>query len=299
MSVTAFLLIFVSIFLHAGWNFMSKATRPSAAYYLIANAVAAVVLTPFLFLSQIRWGDLGIPFWIFLAGSVFFEVIYAIGLFRAYKQNDISMAYPMVRALPVLFTAVLTMIFRLGKTPGPLAYCGFAVVALGCFLLPQKRLRDLFTLKSLGMKTLIPILIAASGTTGYTLMDSLGTVPFKTCSASGNLITVGTYLCLVQIGIALGLVPVVLYSGREVVELHRKCLTSPWPYLCGIFSCAAYFLVVIAMGYVSNVTFIQVFRQASLPVGVAAGIIFLHEKISIPKIAGTALVVAGLVMTVL
>ena len=129
------------------------------------------------------------------SGSVFFEVIYAIGLFRAYKQNDISMAYPMVRALPVLFTAVLTMIFRLGKTPGPLAYCGFAVVALGCFLLPQKRLRDLFTLKSLGMKTLIPILIAASGTTGYTLMDSLGTVPFKTCSASGNLIILFGSVC--------------------------------------------------------------------------------------------------------
>ena len=186
MTLTAFLLIFVSIFLHAGWNFMSKATRPSAAYYLIANAVAAVVLTPFLFLLQIRWENLGCAFWSFLAGSVFFEVIYAIGLFRAYKQNDISMAYPMVRALPVLFTAVVTMVFGLGKTPGVFACCGFAVVALGCFLLPQKQLKDLFSLKSLGLKTLLPILIAACGTTGYTLMDSLGTVPFRACSSCSD-----------------------------------------------------------------------------------------------------------------
>ena len=299
MTLTAFLLIFFSIFLHAGWNFMSKATRPSAAYYLIANTVAAVILTPFLFLARISWKDLGGAFWIFLAGSICFEVIYAIGLFRTYKRNDISMAYPMVRALPVLFTAILTMTLGLGKTPGVLACCGFAVVASGCFLLPQKHLKDLFTLKNLDKKALIPILIAACGTTGYTLMDSLGTVPFKACSVSGNLITVGAYLCLVQIGIALGLAPVVFCSGREIVELRRKCLLSPWPWLCGIFSTTAYFLVVTAMGYVDNVTFIQVFRQASLPVGVAAGIIFLHEKISVPKIAGTALVVAGLVMTVL
>ena len=53
------------------------------------------------------------------------------------------------------------------------------------------------------------------------------------------------------------------------------------------------------MGLVTNISFLQVFRQMSLPLGVAAGILILHEKVSVPKIVGTALIVCGLVMTVL
>ena len=66
-----------------------------------------------------------------------------------------------------------------------------------------------------------------------------------------------------------------------------------------MFYTAAYLLVLAAMGMVSNVSFLQAFRQMSLPLGVAAGIFFLHEKVSGPKLAGTFLVVCGLILTVI
>ena len=51
------------------------------------------------------------------------------------------------------------------------------------------------------------------------------------------------------------------------------------------------------MGLVTNVSFIQAFRQLSLPIGVALGIVILKEKISLPKIIGVALLLAGLVLS--
>jgi len=53
------------------------------------------------------------------------------------------------------------------------------------------------------------------------------------------------------------------------------------------------------MGFVSNVSYLQAFRQMSLPLGVFAGIWFLKERFTLPKIIGTVLVVAGLIMTVI
>ena len=50
------------------------------------------------------------------------------------------------------------------------------------------------------------------------------------------------------------------------------------------------------MQFVTSVTYIQAFRQLSLPIGVLAGIFLLHERCPLPKIAGVILIVAGLLL---
>jgi uncharacterized membrane protein len=50
---------------------------------------------------------------------------------------------------------------------------------------------------------------------------------------------------------------------------------------------------------VENVSYLQAFRQLSLPLGVAMGIVFLHEKFTLPKVIGVLMIVAGLIMTVI
>ena len=299
MTLSAFFLIFLSIFLHAGWNFISKSARPSGAFYLVVNIVSVLILLPFIFLVKVQWDMLPAQFWYCLAASVFFEFIYVIGLFQAYKRNDISMAYPMVRALPVLLVAILSYIFRLGATPGAVACGGFFVVAAGCLVLPQKDMKSLLSFKGFPIKGLLPILLAAAGTTGYTLMDSIATALFTRCSASGKAVNSGAYLFIVEVFLTLALVFLVLFSKEEKKEFVTRSIKSFSPCICGIFYTAAYLLVLAAMGLVTNISFLQVFRQMSLPLGVAAGILILHEKVSVPKIVGTALIVCGLVMTVL
>ena len=53
------------------------------------------------------------------------------------------------------------------------------------------------------------------------------------------------------------------------------------------------------MPLVSNVSYVQAFRQMSLPLGVAAGIFILKEKCPPVRLAGVGAIVAGLVIAAL
>jgi drug/metabolite transporter (DMT)-like permease len=55
----------------------------------------------------------------------------------------------------------------------------------------------------------------------------------------------------------------------------------------------------LAMAYVSNVSYVSAFRQLSIPIGAALGILVRKEAASPPKLAGIALVVLGLTLTAL
>jgi drug/metabolite transporter (DMT)-like permease len=55
----------------------------------------------------------------------------------------------------------------------------------------------------------------------------------------------------------------------------------------------------MAMNYVTNVSYVQVFRQLGLIFGLLGGIFILKERPSLPKFIGVALIITGLVITVL
>ena len=71
------------------------------------------------------------------------------------------------------------------------------------------------------------------------------------------------------------------------------------PFVGGICASGTYVLVLIAMNYVTNVSYVQVFRQLGLIFGLLGGVIILKERCSMPKIVGTLLIISGLVLTVL
>jgi len=297
MSITAFLLILISAFMHAGWNFLSKANHPTIAFFVVVNGTIAILTIPFLFLAGIPYPELGRSFWLLLAGSILFETLAVVGLAGAYRKQDISIAYPLARALPVLLVAVTTMLFGIGQRPGLFSWIGFAIVAAGCVLLPQSGLQIL-TWQNFLRTVSGSILLAAIGTTGYTVVDNLAIAILKNHAAPSGMLALCAYLCLMEAGLTLVLLLMVLFSPREKADLRRSCRLSA-PYLCGIFSGAAYLLVLVAMNFVTNVSFLQAFRQMSLPIGVTMGVVLLHEKLSLPKIIGTLLIVAGLIFTVI
>lgn len=296
MSWTAFVLILVSAVLHAGWNFLSKSKRPSAAFYLLASMTSILLWLPFLLLSDTHWSALPGRFWLLTLGSGISEVIYFLGLFHAYRKSDISMAYPLARALPVLMVAAVTLLFGLGRaTPGTLALSGMVVVSAGCLLMPLKHLSE-FRLRSYCTPALLFIVLAAVGTTGYTVIDSLATPILAEYSSSPKLVWAGAYLCMVETMISIGLGTYVRQHKREQAEFRRLFLRSVYPSICGLFASAAYALVLIAMLFVTNVSYLQAFRQLSLPLGVLAGIFILKENRNPVKLSGIALVLIGLVM---
>ena len=297
MSITAAILIFISVFMHVAWNMLSKSTRPSTAFYMIMNFVGGIIWLPFFIMSASSFEGLPAVFYWLLAGSWFFEVIYMFGLAHGYKHGDISLIYPLVRALPVVMLAVITLATGIGKPFGIITLSGMIMIAAGCFIMPFGTFRNI-SLRSLNKAALLFIIIGAAGTTGYTLCDSLALKTAGNGEAVSNTCTLG-YLFLVQMGLTAGEVPLVLFDRNEKEALKKLWSREIiYPVIAGICSSGAYALVLFAMQHVTNVSFIQAFRQLSLPLGFLAGVIFLHEKSSATKITGLLLILSGLLITV-
>ena len=298
MTFFAFVLVFASVFLHVTWNFISKRSRPSLAFYMLMSGTAALIWLPFFLTSDLRIAELPPYFFVFFLGSVAAEVLYVAGLAYAYRKSDISLVYPLVRAIPVLLVAAVTILFGLGKTPGPAALFGMLVITAGCVLMPLKAFGD-FRLSNYRSKVIVFILLGAIGTTGYTILDSEALAVIRRTVQRNSVFDLLTYLFLIESGLTVGQLFFVVSIREEREAFRGLFLRSFQPMLAGVCSSCAYGLILLAMAYVTNVSYIQAFRQMSLPLGVLAGIFLLHERPGRPRLAGIALVVTGLAVTAL
>ena len=297
MTLIAFLLIFVSVFLHVAWNMLSKGTTPSLAFYSLMSFTASVIWLPFFLASDIVLSQLPLEFFLLAAGSIAGEIIYMAGLAYGYKKSDISLVYPVVRALPVMMVALVTTVCGMGKKLELMDYIGMMLITCGCFLMPLKSLKG-FSLKAYCSSVIAFILMGAVGTTMYTIFDSAAIKIIRDAAMKISVADTLGYLFLIEAGLALGELAVVSCS-REEMACFKKLLHRPmYPIIAGVCSSSAYGLVLFAMGYVTNVSFLQAFRQISLPVGFLAGVVILHEQPYRTKIAGVAVIVAGLLVMI-
>ena len=88
MTFTAFFLVFISAFLHAGWNFLSKKQVPSLAFYSLTSITATLLSLPGFLLLGLRFSTLPAVFWPIWIGSLVFEVIYVYGLAHVTLKDD-------------------------------------------------------------------------------------------------------------------------------------------------------------------------------------------------------------------
>ena len=275
MTLTAFILIFASVILHALWHFICKSARPVPAFYMVVSASCLCTTLPFALTSGIDLTRL-----------------------RAYRLADVSLAYPLARALPVIMTAFVTVLLGIGATPSPLELFGMLIIMSGCVLMPMKNFSDLHW-KNYWNRALLGILVAAAGTTGYTIFDSEGVRLLLANEDVARWHGAAAYSSLRESVLLLTLSCYVFAIPHERARVTKDLFCHPHPYLAGIGAALAYLLILIAMGFVTNVCFVQAFRQMSLPVGVLLGMFFLHEKCSAAKLTGVALIVCGLILTVL
>ena len=305
MSLTAFLLIVLSAVLHASWNLIAKKNKMSIALY------TALCIPGFLLWSNVQWftpipvEQLPWKFWLIIAGTVFSDVfIYCIGLTWTYKKMDMASAYPMMRALPILMTAAITTAFGWGAPIPLISVAGFLLVFFGSLLMPLGKLSD-FKLSNYMTPTIFFVFLAATGTTGYTVFDSKGLEVIREfCAENGMEISKPiqslTYystrlICLVTTLLC------VTFSLKE----ERKVFIGFWkdknfmPALAGICASGTYILVLIAMNYVTNVSYVQICRQLGLPIGMLAGILVLKEKSTPIKWVGVTLILLGFSIAVL
>lgn len=268
------------------------------AFYMIMGFVATLIWLPVFCFCKIPFFQMPGKFFFFLILSIFGEIIYMLGLARSYKSADISYVYPVVRALPVLIIASLTILFGLGKTPSLYALGGMVIITVGCLLMPLKDFKD-FALSRYFNRTIFFILLAACGTTMYTIFDSSAMKIVRELQGKLSIVDTLSYLFLMEGGLFIGELFFVM-SNKKEKEVLKELLKAPLaPIIAGISGSTAYALILFAFAFVTNVSFVQAFRQMSLPLGFFAGVLILHEKASKPKILGLILIVTGLVLIAL
>ena len=300
MNSIAIILVIASCVTHAGWNFVCKSKTPSAAFFAISTCSSLVALTPVFLYFIPRLGQVPLALWGLLIVTGFFQALYYISLGNSYRLNDISLAYPISRSLPVLMVPLICFLIGYGKPLSLLAIMGMIVTAVGCMILPLKIINT-SVFKQYFQYSFLFVVLASVGTAGYSIIDSMGLELLKTGAHPLSTMQAALfYIAFEDLATLLFLWPYVWSSRREKINLRiiRK-RSLRYPLLAGPVVSVTYTLVLLAMQFATNVSYIVAFRQVSILVGVLLGIFVLKEKSTPFKITGTALIFAGLVLAAL
>lgn len=264
MPFAAFALALSSAFVHALWNLLLARARDSQAATAVALMVGAVVFAP---VAALTW-DLDSGVWPYLAASATLEVLYFGLLAAAYDRGELSLIYPVARGSAPLLVALFSVIL-LGTTLHTLTVIGVVLIAGGIVLVrgfaASERAHLVFALA-------IGATVAA-----YTLCDKAGlrhAHPF-------------TYLELVILPSAIAY-PLLI---RKPLRPTRESVVAGIA-MFGAFGIA---LAAIRLAPQAFVPGVQALRETSVVIAVAAGALFLSERVSRMRAAGAAVVVAGVV----
>lgn len=298
MTITATILLIISAFTHAGWNFVSKKEHPTQAFYLVANTLGVIGVLPILGLYWNRIPLLPVSVWLFIVLSGFFLAAYLATLAGAYRAGDISIAYPLVRSLPVIFVYIATFIAGKGHQVSWPLTVGIILIAAGCLVLPMKSFGE-FQPKAYQNLCCFLAILSALGVTGYTIVDDAALRQLRQLSETPFSPIEGTLIYMVLEGISCSIWQAifVLCDSREqkniaaVFKTGRRAAA-----ITGIGIYLTYGLVLASMNYVENISYVAAFRQLSIPLGAIFGLTLLKEPRYLPKIAGIAAIFIGLVL---
>jgi len=302
LSSFAIILVLSSCVTHALWNLLSKKSSKTTSFFLIAAlGVLLFNLPGFFFLDGVRFLSLLPPkFWLLLTVSGLSMGVYFVCLGVAYRHGDVSVAYPIIRTMPIfvlLFAGIL-----LHQVPSLPAVLGITIVVFGCFLLPIRKLRrgpGGFQLSAYFNRSSLWALGAALGSSGYTLTDDVVMDLFfahPEISQLSGLNLAYLYQVLQYAAIVIVLLPVVL-AMESPAGLRRVVKTELFPaVLVGLMIFGTYLMVLLAYAHADKVAYVAGLRQLSIVLGVFGGMLFFKERGGLLRIAAAVIIVTGLVM---
>jgi len=298
MSLIAAVLLTISAFTHAGWNFLGKKSNPSIAFFLVANTAGVLFLLPVI---PYYWGRIAfVPLrvWAYLIVAGLFLTVYMGALAESYKNIDMSIAYPLIRSIPVIVVMCITIFMGRHREVNICFFPGILLAVAGCLLLPQKKLQNILSITRIKEVGFLPLL-AGLATAGYTLVDSEALTylrgvkgkPFYPIDATL------VYQVLEGMGTSAWMLCMVMLKKVERMRLRNiLSYNKTSAVITGLGIYLTYGLALASMNFVKSVTYVAVFRQLSIPIGAIMGIIFLHEKSQLPKILGIISVFIGLIL---
>lgn len=282
MAPAALLLVLAAALSHSLWNLVLKNEPRGLEVSLGAITVGAVVCAPALLVYPVA--DVPASAWGLMLLSGLLETGYVVTLTAAYRVGDLSLVYPIARGSAPVLVAPLAIVL-LGERLSLLGGLGIALVVAGIFaghLGTGERAPGSAARSAVALALLTGVLIAA-----YSLVNKAGVT-----RAPVPLYAFGVF-CLDALFLWL-----VLWrrSGRP----WPPGLMARWPAMTavGVLMVGSYVLVLGAMA-LAPVSYVVAAREVSIVVAALLGAVVFKERQGRRRVAGAAVIFAGLVLLAL
>lgn len=276
MAAEVMLLVLLGAALHAAWNALVRGSQDKLldTVLIVCGAAAAAALAlPFMSLPAPAS-------WPYLAASVAVHVAYFSLVALAYRQGELSFAYPLMRGSAPMLSAIAAVVL-LQEMPSAEGWAGVLLIGGGILLLAGDAWRTGgFSMHAAGFALLNAAVIVI-----YTLIDGIG------ARLSGNAFGYTAWMLLLT---APPMLALCLAGRRPQVFVH---LRDHWQkgLLGGAFSLGSYALALWAMTQ-APIALVAALRETSVVFGLLFAALFLRERISLPRYAAVAAVVSGAVL---
>jgi len=227
----------------------------------------------------------GLMEWVLVLASALLHIVYFIVLLRGYRQADLTVVYPLARGSGPLLSSMVAIVL-LGEQISALGLVGILGVVGGVFFIacgpglwkaahdPQQQAR-------------VRTGIFYGGITGLFIASYSVVDGYAVKVALMSPILVDYFGNLVRL---VFLTPTLLRDRAEVARLWR--LQRPYALIVGIFSPVSYVLVLYAL-QVAPLSHVAPAREVSMLFAALLGGHLLGEKDRGPRIAGAAMIAAG------
>ena len=296
MAWPAVVLILISAVMHTAWNSIAKKCDTGPAFFAISTGVSVALFIPLVPWCWPLITTLPAEFWTVFALTIASQTAYFYFLGKGYACGELSVVYPIARSYPIIVVTAVGFMF--GQTPTLPALAGVIMVVAGCFLVQIRRFSEWNVRRFLQMASIFALL-AACGSAGYSICDkyNMGIMAQTNAALVQPVNAAVVPLCynwLISAPLSLTLFAIALRNPARIRETMR-CFRGRAA-LVGILTFAAYALVLAAMQFVANVSYVVAFRQVSILLTVSAGIFLLGEERNAPKIVGAVVMFTGLML---
>jgi len=278
----------------------SRKFRVSTGLFCVGGFFVSLMLLPVYIFYKPLLPSVDSQTLLIIMFSSVFQAIYFYGVANAYQNGNLSIAYPLLRSIPILIVLVYVALFSDITTISIEAMASGFLIIIGCLFLPMQNLRD-FKLANYANKMMVFVLLAALGTAGYSVLDSIGMKHLTANNAEVNMFAISfcyVYIQVFSTSIALAAISIANNNNRrEFIKVlkEQKYLS----FKINAMAMLSYAPILVAMTLVTNVTYVVAFRQASIPIAFFLGLILLRE-VSYPiRWLAIVFIVSGLIMNAL
>ena len=290
MSTTSILLILLSAFCHALWNFYSKSSQDTRILFFWCGLYTGVLAIVVFIINK---PIIPSPVWVYIFASAFVHLFYRLFLTQAYTVGEISFVYPITRSAPA-FLPIFAFLF-LNERISIQGLIGILCVMCSILLYQQ---RD----KNLNFKAFFRFLrepeaiwayATLASVIGYSLIDKQGMSTIHNNISETSLIFAVNYYLIENLcsQFLYAVITFLRFPKQQIIEIGK----TEWKraLFVVIFSLISYSIILYVL-MTEKVSYVTAIRQCSVIFVVLMGGYALKETYTKRRLFAAVLMVIGI-----